>query len=179
MDEPSPLINGKAVRHPSPPASIGKSLPAGVGGANLAPGDELWEAVVDIPILRTVCGPNALTAIVDAVTAVWAWNTWIPETIRNQVDIAVAEIAANIVEHAGSVTAATVEMRITVHPDQVEIAFTDTGVQADIDLDNVQMPDELAERGRGLPLAKAVLAQLAYHRSERDNHWTLVSRAFR
>lgn len=132
-----------------------------------------------MPALRTVCGPHALAAIADAVTEVWACNTGIPETIRRQVDMAVAEIAANIVEHAGRVPAATVEMQMTVHPDHVEIAFTDTGVQATVDLDNVQMPDELAERGRGLPLAKAVLAQLVYQRSDLGNHWTLVSRPFR
>lgn len=134
--------------------------------------------MAEIPILRTVCGPNALTAIADAVMAAWAWNPWIPEMIRRQVDIAVAEIAANIVEHAGRVHAATVEMQMKLHPDHVEIAFTDNGVRADVDLGGAQMPDELAESGRGLPIAKAVLADLAYHRSELGNHWTLVSRAF-
>ncbi len=135
--------------------------------------------MADLPILRTVCGPKALEAIVDAVRAAWSANPWVPETIRSQVEIAVAEIAANIVEHAGRFHSATVEMRMRIHPDHVNIAFTDTGVPADIDLDNVQMPDELAERGRGLALAKAVLAHLGYSRSELGNHWTLISRIFR
>lgn len=134
--------------------------------------------MVDEPILRTACGPNALATIVDAVKAAWAANTWVPEGIRNQVDIAVAEIAANIVEHAGRIHAATVEMRMRILPDHVEVAFTDDGDGVDVNLDGVQMPGQLAERGRGLAIAQAVLDQLAYHRSELGNHWTLVSRAF-
>ena len=134
---------------------------------------------MDVPILRTVCGPTALTAIVDAVKAAWASNTWVPETIRTQVDLAVAEIAANIVEHTGRIRAATVEMQMRILPDHVEVLFTDTGDEAEVDLDNVQMPDELAEHGRGLAIAQAVLAQLSYTRTELNNHWTLVSRTFR
>ncbi len=134
--------------------------------------------MVDEPTLRTTCGPNALTAIVDAVKAGWAANTWVPEGIRSQVDIAVAEIAANIVEHAGRIHAATVEMRMRILPDHVEVAFTDDGEDADVDLDRVLMPGQFAERGRGLAIAQAVLEQLAYHRSELGNHWTLISRAF-
>lgn len=93
-------------------------------------------------------------------------------------EMAVAEIVANIVEHAGRIQAATVEMQMRVLPDHVEVAFTDTGAEAEIDLDEVRMPEELAEGGRGLAIAKAVLERVAYHRTELGNHWTLVSRPF-
>ena len=42
----------------------------------------------------------------------------------------------------------------------------------------VAMPDVMAENGRGLPLARAALADLSYRRDESGNHWTLVSRSF-
>ncbi len=135
--------------------------------------------MADPTTLRTACGPQALAAIADALKAAWSANAWIPEPIRRQIDIAVAEIAANIVEHAGRIQAATVEMRMEIFPDHVEVAFTDTGVEADIDLDDVRMPGELAEGGRGLAIAKAVLDRVAYHRSELGNQWTLISRSFR
>lgn len=135
--------------------------------------------MADLPPLRTACGPHALAAIADAVKSAWSAHAWVPEQIRSQIEIAVAEIVANIVEHAGRIQAATVEMQMRVLPNHVEIAFTDTGAEADIDLDEVRMPEELAEGGRGLAIAKAVLDQVAYHRTELGNHWTLVSRPFR
>lgn len=136
--------------------------------------------MADTPILRTTCGPDALTAIADALGAAWASATWVPDGVRNQIDIAAAEIAANIVEHTGCIHAATVQMQMEMQilASHVEVAFTDDGDQPDIDLDAVRMPDEFAERGRGLAMAKALLAQLVYRRSEAGNHWTLVSRPF-
>lgn len=136
------------------------------------------KALAETPILKTSCGPNALAVIADALKAAWASATWVPESVRNQIEIAVAEIAANIIEHAGRIHAATVQMQMRVLPNHVEVAFTDDGEHPGIDLDAVQMPDELAERGRGLAMAKSLLAQLVYSRSEVGNHWTLVSRPF-
>ena len=52
--------------------------------------------------------------------------------------------------------------------------FTDEGDPADVDLTTVTMPDAMAERGRGLALAKACLDQLTYRRDSTGNHWTLA-----
>lgn len=134
--------------------------------------------MAETPILNTSCGPNALAAIADALKAAWASAAWVPANVRSQIEIAVAEIAANIIEHAGRIHAATVQMQMRILPTHVEVAFTDDGDLAEVDLDAVQMPDELAERGRGLAMAKSLLAQLVYRRSETGNHWTLVSRPF-
>jgi anti-sigma regulatory factor (Ser/Thr protein kinase) len=41
----------------------------------------------------------------------------------------------------------------------------------------LEMPDPMAERGRGLALAQAVLEELNYRRTHL-NHWTLVSKPF-
>lgn len=138
----------------------------------------LGKAVVDLPILRAACGPNALAAIADALNEAWSAASWVPTTIRSQVEIAVGEIAANIIEHAGRIQTATMEMQMQILGDHVEVAFTDTRIQAQIDLNGIHMPDELAERGRGLAIAKTVLAQLDYSRSELGNHWTLISQTF-
>jgi serine/threonine-protein kinase RsbW len=91
--------------------------------------------------------------------------------------IAAGEIGANIVEHASGGRAIRIWMDIEVSPSQVHVSFTDEGDPAQIDLDAVSMPDEAAERGRGLALAQAVLERLAYSRTEL-NHWLLVSKRF-
>lgn len=38
------------------------------------------------------------------------------------------------------------------------------------------MPSAMAERGRGLALAVAVLDELGFHRDSTGNRWTLVRR---
>lgn len=134
--------------------------------------------MVDCPVLRTVCGGAALTAVAEALDAAWSACSWVPEPIRRQVRIAVDEIAANIVEHAARGRAVPMEMQLQVLPDRVQILFTDQGDPAPVDIDRAEMPDELAERGRGLAMAKAALAQLDYCHSGDCNQWTLVSHAF-
>ena len=57
------------------------------------------------------------------------------------------------------------------------VEFTDNGGPLRVDLNAVSLPDDMAERGRGLPLAKAVLDRLIYQRDVM-NHWTLVSKHF-
>lgn len=58
---------------------------------------------------------------------------------------------------------------IQVREHQVEVVFSDEGEPATIDLEAVSTPDVLAERGRGLALASAVLAGLSYQRLENVN----------
>lgn len=93
--------------------------------------------------------------------------------------IATAEIGANIVEHAGPGRPISLTMYVTVFSDRMRVEFTDNGdpVPVPVDLDAVEMPDEMAERGRGLALARGVLEELSYHRTHL-NHWTLVSNPF-
>lgn len=129
-------------------------------------------------IVQTVCGPTALTAVEEALQSAWSDCPWVPEDIRSHVEIAVAEIAANIVEHTGRGQAIPMEMRLHVLSDRVHVAFHDLGPPVQIDLATSAMPDPMAERGRGLAMARTVLDQLAYHHDHTGNHWTLTSRAF-
>jgi serine/threonine-protein kinase RsbW len=69
-------------------------------------------------------------------------------------------------------------MELSARADSVEVEFTDAGEPVDLNLEAATMPDELAERGRGLALAQAALRLLAYFRDEFGNHWQLVSNAF-
>lgn len=118
-------------------------------------------------------------AVVDSqLNALWSIHPDIPDDIRMQVQIATAEVGANIVEHTGSGHPMRIRMSAAVVGDQVQIDFTDNGPPADIDFAQVAMPDDMAERGRGLAIAQALLDQLAYRCDETGNHWTLVSKHF-
>ena len=60
--------------------------------------------------------------------------------------------------------------------DGIRIMFTDDGLPARVDLSHTTMPDEMAERGRGLAIASRVLDELSYRRDSDGNHWTLLRR---
>jgi glycosyltransferase involved in cell wall biosynthesis/anti-sigma regulatory factor (Ser/Thr protein kinase) len=109
-----------------------------------------------------------------------AWDNHpdVPETTRMEVAIAAAEISSNIVDHAGRGRDLKVLMQLWVLPDEVRIEFVDDGLPADVDLALLQMPDVMAENGRGLAIARASLRDLSYHRDSAGNHWTLISRRF-
>jgi len=128
-------------------------------------------------VLETAAGPGALGEIETALERTWSANPHVPHTVRMHMGIAAGEIGANIVEHAASARPVRIWLDVNVSPSRVNVEFTDDGEPAQVDMDAVRMPDDMAERGRGLALAKAVLAELTYRRSL-VNHWVLVSRQF-
>lgn len=132
---------------------------------------ELW-------VFETTATPQSLEDFRGVLAKVWSAHAEVPDSVRAEMSIAVAEIAANIVEHAAKGRAVTVRMEVMVLPDELEVRFIDDGHRAEVDLESVQMPDVDAERGRGLAVAQAVLRRLSYRRAEDGNHWTLVSERF-
>lgn len=127
--------------------------------------------------LETRAGPDALVEFEQVLSEAWSVHPHVPDPVRTQVGIATGEIGANIIEHAAQGRPVRIVMRVTVQPTEVWVEFTDDGYPLHVDLSAVHLPDEMAERGRGLALAKAVLARLAYERNA-SNHWTLVSKPF-
>lgn len=128
-------------------------------------------------VLDTWTGPGTLEQIGDCLNGMWVHHPQVPESVRMQVGIAVAEIAANIIEHAGHNQPVRMRMHVWVLSDQVRVCFSDDGSPAHLDLRAVYQPHELAESGRGLALAHSVLERLRYRRRS-FNHWTLESVRF-
>lgn len=126
---------------------------------------------------ETVSGPDTLAAIARFLDEVWSTHDQVPDPVRMQVSIAAGEIGANIIEHGGQARPVNIRMEIRVLADHVRVEFADDGLPAEIDLTAVEMPDEMAERGRGLALAQSVLEKLTYRRNA-VNHWTLLSKRF-
>lgn len=120
--------------------------------------------------------PDPLAAVQSQLDALWSIHPRVPDDVRIQVQIATAEVAANIVEHTGSGHPLRIRMSAAVTGDQVHVIFTDNGPPADIDLTQVAMPEDMAERGRGLAMAQALLDRLAYRGDETGNRWTLISK---
>ena len=94
-------------------------------------------------------------------------------------EIAVVEIATNIVEHTHRVEGSAgrrFQLTLSADDEAVTAVFSDNGMPADIDLSTVTMADVDDESGRGLALAIAALDSLDYGRENGRNIWTLVCR---
>ena len=120
-------------------------------------------------------GHRTLNEVQAALDALWSVHDEVPSRVRMEIEIAASEIAANIVEHC---CPGGLRIELQVLLNEVQIEFTDTGAPVAVDLDSVCMPDEMAERGRGLAMAQAALSLLSYFRDEVGNHWRLVSKTF-
>ena len=128
-------------------------------------------------VLDTVTGAETLDDIGAMLEQLWFSNDHVPDAVRTEIEIAVGEVSANIIEHAGKEGPVRLRMEVRVLHDKISISFVDDGLPAQVDVAVVTMPDHTAESGRGLALAHAVLDRLHYRRSF-VNHWTLVSRQF-
>ncbi len=132
------------------------------------------------PSLRAIAGPPALDQIDRLLEELLTLHPQIPPTIRFRLRIAVNEIAANIVKHAtkGMDRLVNLQMWALVRDNDIVVAFTDDGIPVPDDLLSREMPHELEESGRGIPLARGVLSLLEYRRADGVNLWTLVSEPF-
>lgn len=123
--------------------------------------------------LTATTSEGTLDRILDLVSQMFAAEH-IDESDRTQFEIAVAEIGANVIEHAGRGDPVSLTLRLHLFPDRLEAEFVDDGAPARVDLRSVELPDALAERGRGLAIALAALDELRYRRKAGTNRWVLV-----
>jgi serine/threonine-protein kinase RsbW len=121
---------------------------------------------------RRVTGDH-LEAVHDAMARFWSLLDETPDQRwRLLFETAVAEIAANIVEHA---TPPFFTMRIRMGAACVIAEFTDSGKGWDGPMGPAAILDDLAaERGRGLTLAGRAVDEVSYERQGLVNHWRLT-----
>lgn len=75
---------------------------------------------------------------------------------------AVGEALANAIEHSG--TNDVIEVRCQVEDDKILATIIDSGAGFETDVvPNVPLPDELSERGRGLPIMRRCTDIFAVH----------------
>jgi anti-anti-sigma factor len=106
-----------------------------------------------------------------------------PDEWRMLFELAVSEIAANIVEHARP---PRMQLRLSKEGDRVIAEFTDTGngwagppdsspgLAALLEPADDSSLDQLPERGRGLPIVVKAVDDMVYERSGRTNRWLLI-----
>lgn len=137
---------------------------------------------VEGPEVSVTCDATAesLQLVHEAMSRFWDLLALAPaDDWRLLFELAVSEVAANIVEHARP---QAVDLRLTERAGCVVAEFTDSGngwsgsarpgnvlepTEPDLDLD-------LPERGRGLALARTAVDEVAYERIGDVNRWRLL-----
>lgn len=127
------------------------------------------------PVAVLRCDGEARGALLDRthelLDRMWSEAPGVASIDRVAFVTAVAEVVGNVVGHApGPQVFATVEL--SAWADRLQAEVTDDGPAVDLP-ENPELPDLMAERGRGLHLA-ASLAEVRYHRGDGRNHWTVI-----
>jgi len=115
-----------------------------------------------------------LEAVHRTLTRFWGgFSPPLDERWRMLFEIAVAEVAANILEHA---LPPQITLTLRAEDGLVSADFIDTGMGWGGSRDARRVVDDLAERGRGLTIAHVSVDEVAYERLGEVNHWRLVKR---
>jgi serine/threonine-protein kinase RsbW len=132
-------------------------------------------------VVRAPARPEALAALHGLLSRAWSRYPGVTGTDRMGIELAVAEIAANIVEHNAArparieMTVVEMTVAVSVYADRVEVDLSDTGSGDPVDVAAARLPvDAMAERGRGLALALAAVDAVTYAREGELNRWRIV-----
>ena len=121
--------------------------------------------------------PESLDTVQDRFAAWWDGLGVDDMRRRFALETALAEIAANIVEHTARSdreTGRRYAVELDATPQEFRAVLRDNGLPVDLDLSAVTMADVDAESGRGLALAIAALDRLEHRHERGHNVWTLV-----
>lgn len=125
-------------------------------------------------VLRTPADPDCLDSVHDLLDELWYRAPEVSDLDRMTFETAVAEVAANIVQHAGDRRGVDLALTLSACADCVEAQFRDTGQPVGVDLDALPAPSVSAESGRGIAIARATVDEVSYHREGEENYWRLL-----
>ncbi|MEU6537063.1 ATP-binding protein [Streptomyces sp. NPDC047000] len=118
--------------------------------------------------------PGMFDEVHRCLDAAWALLPHGPQE-RALFDTAVAEVAANILQHTAAHLPVDVRFLVTITPERAHARFTDTGAPAPPGVNATALPGPAAESGRGLALARAAVDSVTYARTAGVNHWDVIA----
>ena len=122
--------------------------------------------------VRCEATPEQLTTVHEALARLWAELSPQPaDEWRMMFDLAVSEVAANIVEHAQP---PYMSLRLSAAAGRVVAEFADGGRGWSGPPSPSRLVDDLSERGRGLALARTAVDEVVYERDGPVNRWRLI-----
>src|ERR1700730_2927517 len=117
--------------------------------------------------------PASLEKVHALLQRFWSSGPDVDDVWRMMFETAVAERAANIVEHSRG--ARMLRLSLRAFGDRVEAWLQDDGLGVDVSLD-APFPHESAKRGRGVAIVRKMVDVFSYARIEGMNRWLIVKR---
>lgn len=117
--------------------------------------------------------PDDVSAVHDFLAGVWGTEPTVGPEDRMAFELALIELASNVVEHAGGGARVACSLDLAVTGDGLEARLTDDGRPTSVDPSAAALPDASAESGRGLALVGMVVDELRYERDGDRNRWTV------
>ncbi|MCL9665484.1 ATP-binding protein [Curtobacterium albidum] len=124
-------------------------------------------------VLDLACPPDDVTAVHTFLSSVWDHEPDLSQEDRMALELALVELASNVIEHGAGGGRVSCSLRMDVGPDDVTVSLSDDGVPVLVDPSAASLPDALAEGGRGLALVQMVVDDLRYERVDDRNRWTV------
>ncbi len=143
--------------------------------------DDACEILLDLQVPATVTGMDVVHAALAGCWTSFQSVRPLPQRWRDEFSLAVAEVAANIIQHAHAPHPPLVEftLRLEHAPGYLQGCFIDRGIVA-APPDTPVMPsvtgsyEELGERGRGLALVQLTTDRFEYQRTpDGENIWII------
>jgi serine/threonine-protein kinase RsbW len=117
--------------------------------------------------------PESLELVHSLLGEFWTLSEDIGLHERIRFETAIMEIANNIAEYAGTDEFTLV---LTDTGGEIEALFRDAGPPIAFDPTRRQLPDDMAESGRGIALACAAVDEVHYSHENHQNLWRLTLR---
>ncbi|MCJ1715477.1 ATP-binding protein [Microbacterium sp. M1A1_1b] len=117
--------------------------------------------------------PDDVTCVHEFLAGVWGSEPSVAAEDRMAFELALVELASNVVEHAGGGERVACSLSLAVSGDGLQAELTDDGRPASVDPSAATLPDAAAESGRGLALVGMVVDELRYERDGDRNRWTV------
>ncbi|NII39983.1 serine/threonine-protein kinase RsbW [Curtobacterium flaccumfaciens] len=133
----------------------------------------LTGAVVGEHRLDFASPPDDVSSVHDFLSDVWTAEPAVSVEDRMALELAIIELASNVIEHATAGVPLTCSLTLAVASDALEARITDDGRPASVDVAGATLPDDMAESGRGLALVQMVVDELRYDRHGDENRWTV------
>ena len=129
-------------------------------------------------VLDSCVEPECLDRIHQLLAELWIAEGGIAEIDRMLFETAVIEVAGNVVRHRRSPNGFRCWVTLGVYDTALEAVFRDTAdaldpaaVEPVLERAAEVWPDETAEHGRGLALARSMVDELSYQRFDGVNQW--------
>jgi serine/threonine-protein kinase RsbW len=125
--------------------------------------------------LRMATPPGDVNTVHDMLEQVWNDVPEIGAEDRFKFEVALIELASNVMRHADSGDGVVCALVIQTHPDRITATLSDSGEPGNVTLVGRAFPeDALAESGRGIPLIQALVDELTYDCDDGFNHWRIT-----